>query len=264
VPQLESAAGIKRAYNNQINTVRGTGGQIANNAAMEAVNRAGINGGQVNSEMVKAQTMLPVYDQTSKLQADKAQAVAAQHHQQVQMMASIAQQMANIRSTYLTNLGQYQLNKQNQSNQFYESQRDFAAKQAQLATLQSASPASTSAAAPAIAPFSGQMTRAKNDSGASVNGVEFTPQFLQYLNASGNRDVALRGAPQYPQIQGIGAGSSIDKYEAMLRNLAHIADPRTAEYDEKLLSVGQRAPSFTQDLNPDKQSYAGRAKYGIT
>ena len=244
IPGLESARPIQKAYNNQINTITGTGTQAANAAAMEAINRQSTGGSQINSEMVKAQTMLPVYDQTSKLEAEKAAAVTQQHHLQLSMMTQVANQMSQLRTSYLSNLGQLQLQKQQQTNQWTEGQQSFNA--SQVAAAQARQDALNRQNAPSpLAPFSGQMTRMPNNSGAG-RGSEFTPQFLDYLNKSGNTDIARQGPMQYPADSGISSGPAIDNYEAYLRNLTHIANPSVAPYNVKLLQPGQGAPTVNE------------------
>jgi hypothetical protein len=131
VPGMVNAQGISKAYDNAIGTTEGMGGQIANNAASEAVARGGLSGGQVNSEMVKAQSMLPVYDATSKLKTDKASAVLEARKSQTSIMAGIAAQMANLRTSYLTNLGNIQTGRQNQQNSWVLSQQQLRDQQVQ-------------------------------------------------------------------------------------------------------------------------------------
>ena len=100
------------------------------------------------------------------------------------------------------------------------------------------------------------MTRAPNNGG--IGGTEFTPEFKKYLELSGNKGELLRGPMQYPlgAQGGIQAGQFNDQYNEYLRKLGHIADPRIPEYNQRLLTMGARPPVFSQDLNPDRQSYA--------
>lgn len=122
IPQLFNPSAIAKPYNDAIASTKGIGGQIANNASMEAIARGGITGGQVNSGMVKAQSMLPVYDTTNKLEVDKSQAIAQQTQAQGTLMSQIAQQMGNLRTNYLANLGQLHNTAQGQTNSFTTAQ----------------------------------------------------------------------------------------------------------------------------------------------
>jgi hypothetical protein len=263
IPSLYNAKPIKTAYNNQINTVQGMGGQIANNAMRESIARSGITGGEANSSMIKAQTMLPVYDQTSKLESEKAAAVATQHHMQSQMMAQVAAQMAQLRSSYLANIGQLQLAKQGQTNTFVGQEQnrvDQAQQMSMMAALASQAAATNGGGGSAPAPFSGMMTRAPNNSG--MGGSEFTPEFKKYLGLLGDKgkQILLQGPMQYPSAMGVAAGDSLDKYQGWLRSLTNVADPRVPDYNVKLLGPGSRPPNFTEDLNP-LSPFAGGRKY---
>lgn len=125
VPSMMGTQGIEKAYDDSIATTRGMGGQIANNASREAVARAGITGGQINSEMVKAQSMLPVYDATNKLTTEKAQAVADQKKSQAGLMAQIAQGLGSLRTDYLSHLSQIQVSSQAQNNAWTSGQQQM-------------------------------------------------------------------------------------------------------------------------------------------
>lgn len=146
IPSLMSAAPIRRGYNKAIDTTMGMGGQIASNAAREGIARAGQTGGQVNSSMLKAQAMLPVYDTTSKLQAEKAAAITEVRKNQADLSAKVATSLATMRSTYLATLAQTYLNKQTATNSFItdqmkiqlaaKGQEDTAKNQAEATRLQ--------------------------------------------------------------------------------------------------------------------------------
>lgn len=96
---------IKRAYRQSIDTAMGMGGQIADNAMREAIARAGIEGGAINAGMVKAQSMLPVYEHTAQLRTDRATAVTDLRMKQQQAQMQIAQLMAAMRVQHLSSLG---------------------------------------------------------------------------------------------------------------------------------------------------------------
>jgi hypothetical protein len=125
IPGLMNPAAITKSYDDAIATTTGMGGQIANNAASEAVARGGITGGQINSEMVKAQSMLPVYDTTNKLRTDKALAVADQNKSQASMMAQLASTMGNLRANYLSSLGQLHNQRQQTTNSWTMGQQQL-------------------------------------------------------------------------------------------------------------------------------------------
>lgn len=130
VPGMMSPAALAKAFDTSINTTRSEGGQIADNASREAVTRAGISGGQINSGMVKSQAMLPVYDATNKLATDKEGAVLAAKQQQVSAMGQLATMMSQLRSSYLTKLGELQISKQGQDNNWVLSQQQLRLDQA--------------------------------------------------------------------------------------------------------------------------------------
>lgn len=125
IPGMTSPAALAKAYDTSINTTRGMGGQIATNASREAVARGGISGGQINSGMVKSQAMLPVYDATNKLSTDKEGAVLAAKQQQAGLMGQLATMMAQLRSNYLTKLGDLQLQSQGQTNEWTLAQQQL-------------------------------------------------------------------------------------------------------------------------------------------
>jgi hypothetical protein len=87
------------------------GGQIATNAAAEAIARAGQTGGQVNSEMAKAQAMLPVYQQTTDLAKEKANTMLDAAKAQASLHADVASTLGQLRTSYLANLAQVYMQK---------------------------------------------------------------------------------------------------------------------------------------------------------
>lgn len=129
VPGMVDPRKVGKAFDGAIGTVQGMGGQIANNAATEAVARGGVTGGQINSSMAKAQAMLPVYDTTSKLKVDKAAAVLDAGKAKASIMGGMASTMANLRTNYLTALGNLHLGGQNSTNAWVAGQQQLLQKQ---------------------------------------------------------------------------------------------------------------------------------------
>lgn len=111
IPGMFDTSGVRKAYDDQINTVQGMGGQIATNAAAEAIARSGQSGGQANSAMAKAQAMLPVFEQTSGLAKDKANTLLDAAKAQAALTAQVASTLGNLRTSYLANLAQVHMQK---------------------------------------------------------------------------------------------------------------------------------------------------------
>lgn len=111
LPGIFDTAGMEGAYDDEIATVGGMGGQIATNAAREAIARSGQTGGQVNSEMAKAQSMLPVFQQTGALAKDKANAMLDAAKAQASIQAQVAGTLGQLRTSYLANLAQVHMQK---------------------------------------------------------------------------------------------------------------------------------------------------------
>lgn len=116
LPGMFDTGALEKTYDDQIATVGGLGGQIATNAAREAIARAGQTGGQVNSEMAKAQAMLPVYSETGKLATDKAQAMLDAAKAQASIQSEVASTLGQLRTSYLANLAQIHMQKKTMQN----------------------------------------------------------------------------------------------------------------------------------------------------
>lgn len=116
IPGMFDTGDLEKTYNDQIATIGGLGGQIATNAAREAIARAGQTGGQVNSEMAKAQAMLPVYSETGKLATDKAQAMMDAAKAQASIQSEVASTLGQLRTSYLANLAQIHMQKKTMKN----------------------------------------------------------------------------------------------------------------------------------------------------
>lgn len=111
IPGMFDDVGIGAAYDDAIANVRGMGGQIATNAAAEAIARAGQTGGQVNSEMAKAQAMLPVYSETAGLAKEKANTLLDAAKAKASLHAEVASTLGQLRTSYLGNLAQVYMQK---------------------------------------------------------------------------------------------------------------------------------------------------------
>lgn len=123
--KMFDVAGLGRSFDRSIDTAMGMGGQIAENAGREAISRAGMEGGSANSAMVKAQSMLPVYEHTAGLRKDKALAVADMRARQASLTTTIASTLGQLRTSYLSALGDSYLRGRGQLMGWEESQRNF-------------------------------------------------------------------------------------------------------------------------------------------
>lgn len=218
--------GISNAYKNQINTVQGMGGQIADNAVREGLARSGQEGGSVNTAMLKAQAMLPVYDQVGGLKKDRALAVADVRAREAGMRASLAQAIGGMRTQYLNMLAdtymrgrgmnaswQNQMFQQNMQQQQFDWQKDLATEQMSQAQQ-----------AKAFQPFQGQISRAPNNSG--MGGTEFTPEYKQWMEEMG---IDSPGAPpRYSTAAGVLGGPAVDAYNDQWRGILSTATGRPA------------------------------------
>lgn len=209
--------GIAKAFNNQIGTVQGMGGQIADNAVREGLARSGQEGGSVNSAMLKAQAMLPVYDQVGGLKKDKALAIADVRAREAGMRADLARSIGGMRTQYLSFLAdtymrgrgmnaswQNQMFQQGMQNKQFEAQQD---------RYDDAFDAQGSAPPPQ---FQGQITRAPNNFG--MGGVEYTPQFKEYLAAGGAPGINRSAPPPYYPGGGT-SGPQLDQYNKSYRDI---------------------------------------------
>lgn len=116
IPGMFDSGDLEGAYDSEIATVSGMGGQIATNAAREAIARGGQTGGQVNSEMAKAQAMLPVFQQTGALAKDKADAMLDAAKAQATIQAQVASTLGSLRTNYLTSLANVHMQKKGMMN----------------------------------------------------------------------------------------------------------------------------------------------------
>lgn len=266
IPGLTSPKGIRRAFDGAIATTQGMGGQIANNATREAIARAGTTGGQINSAMVKAQAMLPVYDTTSKLKVDKAAAIQDARKTQASMMTAVAGQLASLRTNYLTALGNIHNQKQSVTNSWVANEEDSRRRQQaqdrqyQLSLEELASRGRGGAGGGGAIPnFSGQMTRQPNGA-AGGRGVEYTPEFEEYLAAMGGEgaDLSREGAAGFPAGGGVGFGDSMDGYNAQLRRLTSLASGgKVAPYNASIRPIEGLDPRNGFYNDPDVTYRAG-------
>jgi len=226
--QYFNTSGINKAYNQSIDTAMGMGGQVADNAMREGMARAGQEGGSANSAMMKAQAMLPVYEHTAGLRKDKALAISDVRTREAGMRAQLAQSIGQMRSSYLAHLGDVYMKGQGmsmawQGQQFnqglmarqqalQEDQIDYSRRKAE------------SASSGVVTPFKGQMTRMPNNAGGGA-GMEYTPEFNEYLKASGQTAPTLQN---YPSTRGIGSGADLDAYNKQMRTVASLASQQPA------------------------------------
>lgn len=210
-------SGIARSYNSSIDTAMGMGGQIADNAVREGLARTGQEGGSVNTAMLKAQAMLPVYEHTAGLKKDKALAVADVRAREAGMRASLAQAIGGMRTQYLSFLADTYMRGRGMNASWQQQQ--FGQRMAtdefdlrkELAMLQSGG---GNGGKPFI-PFQGQISRAPNNSG--MGGTEFTPEYMQFMRE--NNIHGPSAPPRYSTAGGLSGGPAIDEYNADWRHI---------------------------------------------
>lgn len=190
--------GTRNAFNKSIDTTMGMGGQIADNAAREAMARAGMEGGGVNSAMVKAQTMLPVYDASNSLRTDKAAAIADIRQKKANYQSGLAAQLGQMRTGYLSMLADAYLKGQGQTNQWVQSQQQLELERQRLNLAGSGKGRSGgfdfgsgggSGAGSAGVMTTGYIPNAGPIQGGSVNGVAtpnnvYTPDYIRAMGYS--------------------------------------------------------------------------------
>lgn len=217
--------GINRSYNQSINNAMGMGGQIADNAVREGLARSGQEGGSVNTSMLKAQAMLPVYEHTSGLRKDKALAIADVKAREAQMRGQLASTLGQMRSSYLGMLAQTYMqgrgmNMQWQGQQFNQALalEELAARRGNVGGGAGGRSIGGGVGGGTHPAFSGQISRAPNNSG--MGGVEYTPEYLQYLQATGQDTLhGVTAPPQYPGGGGTGFGNANDLYNQQWRDI---------------------------------------------
>lgn len=255
-------AGVARSFDNSINTVMGMGGQMADNAMRESIARSGMEGGGVNSAMVKAQTMLPMFEQASGLRKDKALAVADIRQREAGMRANLAQAIGQMRTSYLSMLAETYMRgrglatQHQQSQQQFDLQRDESDLRRELALRGTSGGGGGGGGRAPVAPFSGMMTRAPNNSG--MGGIEYTPQFLQYMKEAG---YDAPPAPQYPRETGISGGPALDGYMSQLRRITSMASGGAVpEYNAEPYDFLASTGSYMGDPNYDPMTgmYKGK------
>lgn len=237
------ASTIGRGFRSAIDYTKATGGQIAGNAATEAMARWAQSGGGGNSGMVKAQSMLPVYEQVGKLSSERGMAMAAATQKGAEIKANLAAEMDKMRMNYLIEMIRARIAAA--GTEKFDQDASYLGNGVNDGVVG----ASTRGEAPrGYAPFQGQITRAPNNSG--MGPVEFTPEFQAYMAAHG-----LSGSvPQYPQTAGVGSGPDLDRYMAGVK---------------ENFSLANGAPWFQQSVDQqaglDTRSYdAVRAKTNPT
>lgn len=222
--------GIARSYNKSIDTAMGMGGQIADNAMRESIARAGLEGGGANSAMVKAQSMLPVYEHTAGLRKDKALAVADVRAREAGMRAQLASAIGQMRTSYLSMLADtYMRGKTAQASwvqgnrQFGLQEREQSLREDMAMRMEEGATTRTGPGPGAgMMPFQGQISRAPNNSG--MGNVEYTPEFKEYLAQSGQTGPGIGSAPpRYSGAAGPLAGGALDTYETDWRNIISMA-----------------------------------------
>jgi len=114
---------IRNAYRGAESSMMGMGMQAANNAALEGTQRAEMDGGGANGAMIKAQAMLPVYAQRSKMRTDEAGAETDLAIKAHQARMQTGQMLANMRMGYLGMLANYYNGAQGQTNAYVSSQQ---------------------------------------------------------------------------------------------------------------------------------------------
>lgn len=219
---------IRKAYNQSIDTAMGMGGQIADNAMMEAIARGGMEGSAVNSGMVKAQAMLPVFQHTSDLRKERAQAIVDLRVKQQAAQMQVAQLLSAMRVQHLATLGDMYITGRGQNvSAGLEQQRIDIARNAASASRSSSGGGGGGAASTG---FQGQITRSPNNAGGGI-GVEYTPEYEEYLASLGKTDEIRAGATPYPAGGGAGFGTALDEYNKSQRDMIATAMPGVPSYN---------------------------------
>lgn len=140
---LQSYAGIGAAFdptaqvtarNDAIGYNTTAGNQAANNAASEYANRAQQSGASaLGAGVVKAQAMLPVFQQNAALKTDAADVAAKAHADAAGLASQIASTIGNLRMSYLNTLTGYVQGQQSLSLDAYKATSANASDAARLA-----------------------------------------------------------------------------------------------------------------------------------
>lgn len=259
LPGLFNTSGLTSSYNNQISTNFDQGRALAAAAANQYTTRAQQEGGStLGAGFAQAGAMLPVYAQNAALQSDLANKQLQYRGQQATIGAGLAGDIGKLQSQQQSTYSDYLMNQQrlNQQQQQYLGQfsqneqqfRQTAAEKArefnlQLSALRGGGAGGTGgASAQSMYGFTGALTRTPNNAG--TGGVQYTPQFAQYLNATGNQGLLAQGAPQYPQQSGVGSGSYLDAYQAQQRQLGNAASPWIPAYNQQVLNGNPYAGAY--------------------
>lgn len=233
LPGQFNTSGLKASYGQQEAQNWSQGSALAAAAANQYVQRARQSGAStLGAGFAQASAMLPVYQQNADMNTQLQNQLLQYHTQQAQIGAGLSGDIGRLQSQNQSTLADYlttQQKLQQSQSQYYgtfgQNQQQFnqslAEKQreANLSYLASTGKSQQG--------FTGLMTTPGNGFGA--NAIQFSPQFQQYLKASGNNQTLLQGAPQYPQ--GFTSGQEAG-YQGQLASLRSMANPGTQAYNQ--------------------------------
>lgn len=166
---------LRSALNNTLSYNTTIGTQAANNAAQEYSNRASqIGGSGEASGVVKAQSLLPVFQQNATASSQEAGVEAQYKFQALNLQSQIAQQLGQLRTSYSNTLANYLTQQRGQDISQATTNQD-ASLRANLALLQSGTQLSTNPRAQGNYQGSGVTT---------INGKQYNAGTSQYENAT--------------------------------------------------------------------------------
>ena len=197
-------------------------------AATAYANRAMQSGGSSQGAgFAAASAMLPAFNQANMMRMDAQRLAAQMRGNQAQLSAGIGSSIGGLSNQHAGLLSDYAarqqaLQMQSRGMDFEHEKWDYSTRlQRQLQAANSGGRGPASA-------FNGQITRAPNNGGGG-KGVEYTPEYLDYLNASGVRPGA--GPASYPMEGGITGGIGLDRYNAAQRAMFAQANPGMSSYN---------------------------------
>lgn len=106
--QYFDTSGMTSTVENQIQQNTSIGQQFANNAGLEYTNRAMLNGGDPSlAGVMRAQSMMPIYQQNSQVRSDLAGKVSQVQQNEAGARSTIASTIAQLKNSYLQSLQDY-------------------------------------------------------------------------------------------------------------------------------------------------------------
>lgn len=250
LPGLFDTSGLQQGYNRQISDQYDIGRSLTAAATNAYVNRAAQSGqSTAGAAFAGGQAMLPYLRQANQLRTDLAGRMLQANTAQAGIGADLASRIGGLQSTRQGQEAGYQTDQQRLRQQQEQFNADLAFRQQQLAQQQSQFNANFLQRGREFdyssggyggssrysgggglnysgqgGGFNGQVTRAPNNAG--TGGVEYTPQFLQYLQSQGMnaQNYAQSGPMRYPMSTGTGSGVQLDAYQNYLRTLGALSN----------------------------------------